>query len=123
MDTLRNNREAFKKRAGLRAKKAISNFSPDIVIASDDNASKYLIMPHFKDTPLPIVFCDIDNSAETYGFPYSNVTGMLEVPPTVRLVYSLKHFARIARVGYPAGNTSTNRKNGAFNKLENTVWP
>lgn len=116
MDTIRNKSEALKKKAALRAREVISSFRPDIVITSDDNASKYLIMSYYKDVQLPFVFCGVDNSADAYGFPYSNVTGMLEVPPTIRLVYSLKHFTRILRVGYLAGDTPTDRKNGSFNK-------
>lgn len=43
MDTKRNTGDAFKKEAALKAKAEIEAFKPDVVIASDDNASKFLI--------------------------------------------------------------------------------
>jgi len=48
MDTKRNGTIDFKHKAGLLAKNKIDNLQPDIVIACDDNASKYLVAPHFK---------------------------------------------------------------------------
>ena len=114
MDTKRNTEEAYKKHAALQAKELIASFHPDVVIASDDNASKYLIMPYFKDSSLPFVFCGINYNADDYGFPYSNVTGMLELPPAIKLIYSLKHFKRIVTVGYLAADTLTERKDGYY---------
>jgi ABC-type uncharacterized transport system substrate-binding protein len=114
MDTKRHTGEAYKKSAALRAKELIASFHPDVVIASDDNASKYLIMPYFKNASLPFVFCGVNYNADDYGFPYSNVTGMLELPPAVKLIYSLKHFKRIVTVGYLAADTLTERKDGYY---------
>ena len=118
MDTKRNPDESYKKSAALRAKELIASFQPDVVIASDDNASKYLIMPYFKDAGLPFVFCGVNYNADEYGFPYSNVTGMLEVPPALKLVYSLKYFKRIVTVGYLASDTLTERKDGSYTKRD-----
>ena len=59
----------------------IRTFAPDVIIASDDNAVKYIIVPHFKDKDIPVVFCGVNWSAENYGLPATNVTGMLEVLP------------------------------------------
>jgi hypothetical protein len=114
MDTKRHTDDNYKKQAALRAKEIISSFHPDVVIASDDNASKYLIMPYFKNASLPFVFCGVNYNADDYGFPYSNVTGMLELPPAVKLIYSLKHFKRIVKVGYLAADTLTERKDGFY---------
>lgn len=116
MDTKRHTDETFKKNAALHAKELIASFHPDVVIASDDNASKYLIVPYFKDAQLPFVFCGVNYSADDYGFPYSNVTGMLELPPAIKLIYSLKHFKRIVKVGYMAADTLTERKDGKYTK-------
>lgn len=107
MDTLRNTSESAKKRAALNALYTIRSFKPDVVIASDDEASAYLIVPYLKNADLPVVFCGVDFSAEHYGFPCSNVTGMVELPPAVALIYSLTHFKRIVMVGYLAADTPT----------------
>jgi len=118
MDTKRNTDESYKKSAALQAKELIASFRPDVVIASDDNASKYLIMPYFKNASLPFVFCGVNYNADDYGFPYSNVTGMLELPPAIKLIYSLKHFKRIVTVGYLAADTLTERKDGLYTKRD-----
>jgi ABC-type uncharacterized transport system substrate-binding protein len=118
MDTKRNGSEEYKKKTALNVCKVITKFQPDLVIASDDNASKYVIMPYYKDARLPFVFCGVNYTADGYGFPYSNVTGMVELPPAIKLIYSLKHFTRIAKVGYLASDTLTERKDGMFTKRE-----
>ena len=118
MDTKRNGSEQFKQHAALEAKNVIESFRPQVVIASDDNASKYLIAPYYKNAKLPFVFCGVNYTAEAYGFPCSNVTGMLEVPPATKLIYSMKYFGRITKVGYLASDTETERKDGEFTKRD-----
>lgn len=118
MDTKRNNSEAYKKSAALQAKAVIEDFRPDVVIASEDNASKYLIVPYFKDSNIPFVFCGVNFSADAYGFPFSNVTGIVDVPPIQKLIYSLKHFGRVTTIGYLAADTLTQRKDGDFMKQD-----
>lgn len=116
MDSKRNTDEAFIRRAALQAKEIIDTFKPDVVITSDDNAARYLIVPYFKNAALPFVFCGINYSADSYGFPCSNVTGMLELTPVIKLIYSLKHFRRIVRVGYLARDNFTTRKEGEYTR-------
>ena len=81
MDTKRNKGKAFARKMALAAKKHIEVTKPDIVIACDDNASKYLIKPYYKDATLPFVFCGINWTTKEYGYPYRNVTGMVEISP------------------------------------------
>jgi hypothetical protein len=69
MDTKRNADEAFKKDAALKAKAEIEAFKPDVVIASDDNASKFLIEPYYKNASLPFVFCGVNWDEKCTGFP------------------------------------------------------
>lgn len=88
MDTKRNTSIEFGKKAALKAKAVIDVFKPDVLIASDDNASRYLVAPYLKNTSLPIIFCGLNWSASEYGYPYKNATGMVEVAPIVPL---LKH--------------------------------
>ena len=35
----------------------IQKFKPELIIASDDGAVKYLVVPHFKGEKIPVVFC------------------------------------------------------------------
>ncbi len=116
MDTKRNPSEEFKKEAALRAKAAIEEFKPDIVTASDDNASKYLIMPYFKDVELPFVFCGVNWDASVYGFPYQNVTGMVEVSPAPKIIELMRQYATGDRIGYLTEDTPTKRKEQEFHR-------
>lgn len=112
MDTKRQKSEEFKKRVALEAKRLIESWKPDVVITADDNAAKYLIKPYFKDSAVPFVFCGVNWSADEYGFPYSNVTGMVEVAPIRPM---LERAADIAapgrRVFYLGANTLSEEKN------------
>ena len=91
MDTKRDKTKAFAEKMALAAKNHIDATKPDIVIACDDNASKYLVKPYFKDTALPVVFCGINGTVEPYGYPYSNVTGMVEISPIKPLLKEVKN--------------------------------
>jgi ABC-type uncharacterized transport system substrate-binding protein len=109
MDTKRNKSEKAILAAAKNAVALIREYKPDIVIASDDNASKYVVMPHFKNASLPFVFCGVNNSVEKYKYPYKNVTGIIELDPISSLVYSLSRFKSVHKVGYLAGDTNTSR--------------
>jgi len=123
MDTKRNDTEEFGKQAGLRAKSIIDDFKPDIVIISDDPAFKYLLMPYYKDASLPFVFCGINWDVSIYGAPYNNTAGMIEVSLIPKLITFLEEYSRGERLGFIAGNTSTDKKNAQYyNKLYNITF-
>lgn len=110
MDTKRNASEDAKKKAAEEAKKVIEDWKPDVVIAADDNASKYLIVPYFKDKDLPFVFCGVNWSCDSYGFPCKNVTGMLEVSLLKPLLKAVKPFAKGDKIGHLAPDITTGHK-------------
>ncbi len=117
MDTKRNTPPALIKKAALKAKAVIEEFKPDVVIASDDNASKFLVMPYFKNAKLPFVFCGVNLDASVYGYPYKNATGMVEATFAVELFDELKQYTNGKRLGYVSGDSHTGRKVGAiYNK-------
>lgn len=90
----------------------IAQFDPDVIIASDDNAVKYLIEPHFKTGPIPVVFCGVNWSAQKYGLPTEYVTGMLEVLPLKEnLQIMLDHFPEAKKLTVLSENTESERKN------------
>jgi len=114
MDTKRKKTEQDKEAAALEAKSLIDSWQPDVVIAADDNAAKYLIQPYYKDHDLPFVFCGINWTVKEYGFPYRNVTGMIEVAPVRAMIEEAKALVPGAtRAIYIGANTSTERKNAA----------
>ena len=110
LDTKNNPDEAFGQAAGQKAKAEIDAFQPDVVIASDDNAQKYLVVPYLKGTETPVIFNGVNWDASAYGFPTSNVTGMIEVELPDQLIELLKGYAKGDRLGYITVDTETERK-------------
>ena len=56
-------------------------FQPDAVIAADDNAQSLFVVPYLKDkVKTPVIFCGVNSEPDKYGYPASNVTGVLERP-------------------------------------------
>ncbi len=52
---------------------------PDGVIAADDDAQAWFVVPFLKDkVRTPVMFNGVNGSAEKYGYPASNVSGVLE---------------------------------------------
>jgi ABC-type uncharacterized transport system substrate-binding protein len=85
-----------------------------VVTASDDNAARYLIMPYYRDAALPFVFCGVNWDASIYGFPYKNVTGMVEVSPIPKIIELLRRYAKGDKIGYLTEDTETKRKEMEF---------
>ncbi len=110
MDTKRHQDEAFIKDSALKARAVIEQFNPDVIIACDDNASKYLIEPFYKNHSIPVVFCGINWDASVYGYPYKNATGMIEISMMAELVKELKRYAKGKTIGILAGNVISDRK-------------
>ncbi|MES9937840.1 MAG: hypothetical protein ABW153_15445 [Sedimenticola sp.] len=112
MDTKRNKEQAYKERVGREVRDLVMEWKPDVVIASDDNAARYVIQAHFKDSPIPFVFCGVNWTAEEYGFPYSNVTGIIEVAPLHPMLRQAANLSGKTRGGFYIGaDTLTEKKN------------
>lgn len=116
MDTKRNPSEEFIKTAALKAKTVIEKFKPDVVIASDDNACKYLIVPYFKNADLPVVFCAVNWDASGYGFPCKNVTGMVEVALIQEIIKHLKRYAKGNSIGFIAADRLSAKKEYQYHR-------
>ena len=110
MDAARNAGDAYGNDIALKVKAAVEAFKPDVLIATDDAAQKYVVVPFYRDSGLPVVFAGVNWSAEAYGYPTANVTGMLEVDLVDPLVRALREYARGDRVAYLSGETQTQAK-------------
>lgn len=94
------------------AMEIIGRTRPDVIIASDDNAVKYIVAEHFKSGPIPCVFCGVNWTCEPYGLPTENVTGMLEVLPVHQTVRTLQpYYPNMKRMTVLSGNTASERQN------------
>lgn len=112
MDTKRRKSEADKQAAAREAKSIIEDWRPDVVITADDNAARYLIKPFYRDHRIPFVFCGVNWTVDEYGFPYTNVTGMIEVAPIVPMLnYALEASSGAGRALYLGADTLTEQKN------------
>jgi len=77
MDTKKNYAGGPQK--GKDAYELFSRFQPDGVIAADDNAQSMFVLPYLKDkVKTPVMFCAVNEAPEKYGYPASNVSGILE---------------------------------------------
>ncbi len=63
----------------------IHTWQPDIIIAGDDNTSRYLVTPYLKGAATPVVFYGINFSGAEYGYPYKNATGVIELKPLKKI--------------------------------------
>ncbi len=99
LDTKRNRDEAYKRDAAIRARALIEEYRPDLLIACDDNALKYLVSEYYANTRLPVVFCGLNSQPEHYGLIAKNITGMVEVDLIEALVSQLKRYASGDRIG------------------------
>lgn len=109
MDTKRIKDKELRKIEGLKVQKVIWEWQPDLVIASDDSASKYVVSK-YKNKKTPFVFMGVNWSGEQYGYPYENVTGQIEVDLAKELITELKKYAKGTKVSFLSGDTLTDRK-------------
>lgn len=110
MDTKRNTSANFAREKAEQVKKIITNYKPDIVIAADDNAVKYVVT-EYENSDIPFVFCGVNWSAKRYGFPYDNVVGMVEVAPISSLLRLARETAGNMRTGiFLTSDTRTEHK-------------
>lgn len=114
MDTKRNTESYYIKERAEEAREVITGWSPDVVITTDDNAAKYLVAPFYHSADIPFVFCGVNWSAEEYGFPADNITGMIEVQLIDQLIDLMKPFARGERIAFLKGDDLSARKEASF---------
>jgi ABC-type uncharacterized transport system substrate-binding protein len=110
MDTKRYKEDSYIKGQALNAKNFIDALNPDVVITSDDNAAKYLITPYYKDSSIPFVFSGVNWTVEKYGFPFRNVTGMIEVTPIKQLFDIADEIVSGKKAIFIGDNTITDKK-------------
>ena len=112
MDSKRRNEPELIRSAADSARKRIGDFDPDVLIVSDDNAVRYLVVPFYKNTHLPVVFCGVNWSCEAYGLPVANVTGMLEVLPVRQSIETLgQYYPSLKKLAVLSENTTSENKN------------
>jgi ABC-type uncharacterized transport system substrate-binding protein len=107
MDSKRNQSEKYLKKISQKIYKEILEINPDIIIASDDNASKYIIYPYFSHSKTPVIFCGVNWDVSFYGYPKKNITGMIEIQLIKELVFQLSKYSKGKRIAYLKGRDLT----------------
>jgi len=111
-----------------KAKEAYALFKkiqPDGVIAADDNAQRLFVVPYLKNkVEVPVMFCGVNAEAGEYGYPASNVSGILErghvresIALAKQLVPSIKTIAFLAKKS-PSGSAIFEQI-----KRESSIYP
>ena len=77
MDTKKNYAGGVQK--AKDAFELFNRFLPDGVIAADDNAQSMFVLPYLKNkVEIPVMFCAVNEEPGKYGYPASNISGILE---------------------------------------------
>jgi len=126
MDTRLRNTEEWKTKAGQIALGIFEDWTPDVVIACDDNAMEYFVTKIPSSSNVPVVFCGINNDPALYGYPAPNMTGIYERPFPIRSLELCSAIVpdihRVAVVGDESSSTEGNidfiKKNG-LGRFEN----
>jgi ABC-type uncharacterized transport system substrate-binding protein len=92
MDTKRNLDPEYIEKISLQIVDSIKYKSPDLIIASDDNAVAYVVSAHLKDFTIPIVYCGVNWTTDQYDLPDNHITGMIEVLPFEQGIELTKSF-------------------------------
>ncbi|MCZ2156811.1 MAG: hypothetical protein LC114_23435 [Bryobacterales bacterium] len=88
---------------------------PGVILVSGAGAMRSLVAPYLRDGPIPVLFRNIEWTAEPYHVPTRFVTGILDIPPIDEAI-------RLVKAGTPAardlfvlsGNTAMDREHERF---------
>jgi ABC-type uncharacterized transport system substrate-binding protein len=69
------------------------DWKPDGVITADDDPQSKFVIPYLKDkVETPVIFCGVNAEPEEYGFPASNVSGILQRPHVAETITFVRQF-------------------------------
>ena len=100
----------------------IERNNPDLIVAAEDNASKYIIQPFFKNHTTPILFLGVNVDASIYNYPYTNATGIIEMDGIGSLISALKTIVGPKSIGMIFSQTNTSNKVLNFFKKQNLKY-
>jgi ABC-type uncharacterized transport system substrate-binding protein len=111
MDTKRNPYGEFIQERSQEILDSILEIIPDLMVASDDNAIKYLVEPSLHQFDFPVVYCGVNWSAAQYYLPANQVTGMIEILPVAEVLQTMKtYYPDLKKLAILNENTTTSRK-------------
>jgi ABC-type uncharacterized transport system substrate-binding protein len=117
MDAKRHTDEAWKIDAGRRARERVNEYHPDVILAADDDAQQYFAVSYM-NTALPVVFTGVDADPSKYGYPATNVTGIIERPHFKESLALAQRLCPIKRIAVLSCHDSTSVLALGFMKQE-----
>ncbi len=108
LDTKRNLDGGLKK--AKEAYDIYKKWQPDGVITADDNAQSMFVVPYLKDkVSTPVIFCGVNAEPQKYGYPATNVSGILERHHLRESLVLVKQMVpAIKKIGVIAANRPSN---------------
>jgi ABC-type uncharacterized transport system substrate-binding protein len=98
-----------------RMLRIIRKTKPDVMITYGDDAVKYVVGPHFRNGPFPVLFCGVQWACDQYGLPTETATGMLEIPPIHDIIRMLNpYFHNIHHMAVISRNSAMERRNRKY---------
>ncbi len=102
MDTKRHPFPDYRESAGIAARRYIEQLQPDVIIAVDDDAQRYVMRHFINDPKMKIVFSGVNNEAADYGYDKANnVTGILERIPLTAIRETFLIADNFKSLGHP----------------------
>lgn len=110
MDAKRQKLPAQQDDAARTMNDIATQWQPDLIVAADDAANKYFIVPYIKGSATPVVFNGVNWDASVYGYPTDTITGQVEVELMLELIAQLRILTPGTRMGILTGDTLTSHK-------------
>jgi len=110
MDTKINHSQENFNEVTKQALAFIKGVQPHLIVAAEDNASKLVIEPYFKNVKTPVVFMGVNVDASIYGYPYDNATGIVEMDGILNLSHAIRPMDSKEEVGMIFSQTVTGTK-------------
>jgi ABC-type uncharacterized transport system substrate-binding protein len=96
---------------GAKAYALYRELRPDGVIAADDDAQSLFVVPYLRErVGTPVMFCGVNAEHSRYGYPASNVSGILELSHVSESIAFLQQLVPSARrIAFMAPDDTTGR--------------
>ncbi|MFO7881144.1 MAG: ABC transporter substrate binding protein [Kosmotogaceae bacterium] len=118
METRLQTSEEWKIKAGRLALQRVEKFSPDVIIACDDNAQEYFAK---EIMDIPVVFCGVNLEPSKYTYPRENIAGVRETLFTKEIIGMIKDlFPEISNIVFMGDRSETTA--GIVEQLEEAEY-
>ncbi len=85
-----NSKYVYNKATEVSAQKVVEQYDPDLIIAFDDNAQKFLSR-YYLNSGIKIIFAGVNGGVEQYNYINNkNVTGIFERKPITGILFILR---------------------------------